>query len=287
MNRSGPAAISRSSGQKDLNMANISKRIELEKLSNTRDLGGIRSADGVVRPGCLFRSGQLYFANEADIARLEALQLGRIYDFRSALERSEKPDPQIGDAENIHMPIVRDVTAGVTRDKKADSGVFFMIMEKVRDDPQFGVHYMTDTYRQMVQDGYAVSQYRKFISEVADQNDGAVLWHCTAGKDRAGFAAVLLLEILGVSREDILEDYLSTNEHIAAETDKIVAMVNRKLDISGVEQAVRDFFGAREEYIGIIYDYVDDVFGGMSGFIRGPLGITAEQEEMIRERYLM
>ena len=70
-------------------------KIQLEKMSNTRDLGGFPTANGIVKPHLLYRSGQLFFATEADLRKLSEEGITQIVDFRSEEERSEKPDPPV------------------------------------------------------------------------------------------------------------------------------------------------------------------------------------------------
>ena len=267
--------------------SHISTRIPTTGLKNTRDLGGMRAADGRhIRKGRLLRSGHLYIASPEDLLILKELDIRKIYDFRSRQEREEKPDPLIGREENLHVPILRDLAAGLTRDRKSDEQAFDIVIRKAKEDPSYGLRYMCDTYRNLVSDPYAVSQYSWFLHDVAQQAEGAVLWHCTAGKDRAGFAAVLLLEILGVSREDILEDYLSTNLHLSDEVMQILAMLRKKLGLIGDEEAVLELFGAKEEFLDVIYRYVEEHFGGMEGFLKEGMHIDDSLREQFRENYL-
>ena len=267
---------------------NTSKRIKMNKLNNLRDLGGIRTTDDhVIKENRLYRSGQLFFADPEDIKKLKSLGISKIFDLRSGDERIEKPDPQIADEVNIHLPIIREVFAGITRDEKSEEKAFEMMIQAVKKDPSYGIRYMEDTYLNMVNDEYSVSQYAAFVKAVADNENGAILWHCTAGKDRAGFATVLLLEILGVSRQDILEDYLETNGYLYEEMESIIRMLRKKMELGGAEDVIMNFFGARAEYLDMIYKYVEENYGGMAGFIRDAMGISDEEKEKIREKYLL
>ena len=267
---------------------NTSRLLEMSKLNNTRDLGGIRTAEGkVIRDGRLFRSGQLYFADTEDIKALKQLGIAKIFDFRSSAERTEKPDPDIGADINIHLPIVRDIYAGIAHDKKSEKMAFDMVIANVAKDPDFGIRYMEDTYIKMVADDYAVQQYGSFIRAIADSEGAPVLWHCTAGKDRAGFATVLMLELMGVSREDIIKDYMDTNIYLENEIGMILDMLKAKMDIEGAEEAIRDFFGAREEYITMLYEYTDKNWGGMDRFIRDAMEIDDETKDKLRRMYLI
>ena len=186
----------------------------------------------------------------------------------------------------MHIPILRETFAGVTRDERSEEIAFEMMIENVKKDPQSGFRYMVDTYINMVRDDFAISQYAAFLREIAENENGAVLWHCTAGKDRAGFATVLLLEILGASRQDIMEDYLDTNVYLEDEIDAIIRMLNEKMELGGAEAVIKNFFGAKEEYLDMVFEYVDEHYGSMDCFIRDIMGITDEERARIRSRYL-
>lgn len=267
---------------------NTSRQIKMNRLNNLRDLGGIGTTDNrVIKDNLLFRSGQLFFADEEDIEKLNGFGISKVFDFRSGTEREEKPDPRISEETNLHIPIIREIFVGVTRDEKSDEMAFEMMIEAVKKDPQYGIRYMEDTYKNLVSDDFSISQYALFLREILNSEDGAVLWHCTAGKDRAGFATVLLLEILGVSRRDIMEDYLDTNYYLEEEVESIIRMLKGKMDLQGTEDVIKNFFGAREEYLNMVYEYVDENYGSMDIFIRDVMGITDEERERIRERYLL
>ena len=267
---------------------NISSKIEFSKLNNTRDLGGMKTKDGsVIRKGRLFRSGQLYFADENDREKIKNLNLRKIFDFRSIKERTEKPDPEIQNVDNIHLPIVRDITAGITRDQKSDGAAFDLILKRSAENPEYGLWYMMDTYRKMVVDDYALSQYAFFLNEISELESGAALWHCTAGKDRAGFATVLILEILGTHPDDIMEDYLSTNQHLEGEIEQLVRMLTTKIpEFHGAEHIIRDFFGAKEEYLSANYKIIKETYGGMDAFIRQAVHVDDAKKQKIRNLYL-
>ena len=268
--------------------ANISRQIKLNRLSNIRDLGGMRTEDGrTIKPGMLIRSGQLYFTGEdqEDIDTLRQLGIRKIYDFRSLKERDEKPDPCIGEAENLHIPTIKDLTAGISRDQESDRLAIDMIVEHSTKEPGFALKYMEDTYLCFVRDDFAISQYRRFLQDVLDCG-GPVLWHCTAGKDRAGFAAVLIETILGVSREDVIKDYLSTNDYIAAELEFIMGMLGQKMDLHRTEHEIRYLFRAENAYLAALFDYTEKNYGGFDTFIKEQLGVDERMAEAFREKYL-
>ncbi len=255
--------------------------MELQNLHNTRDLGGMRTKDGrVVKSGRLIRSGELHGASPSDIRWLSD-HVSLIVDFRTAEKRKGVPDPVLPKVENLHLPVLESLTAGISRDAKSDREAFAMIAR----EPGKARDFMIGNYRKLITSDYSRSQYAAFIRLLMQPRKGAVLWHCTAGKDRAGFAAVIVQEILGVSRRDILADYLKTNECLKEEDRHLRKTALRQAEQVN-EQAMRYLFGAHDEYLSAIYSTVEDAFGSFDGFITDGLGIGNAEREALRKLYL-
>ena len=203
--------------------ASMGAQIKFEGLHNVRDLGGTAVADGLkVSSGKMLRSDQLADATETDLAKLGELGIGKIIDLRSAVGRDEKPDPDIAGAVNLHLPIIEDVRAGITRDSKSDARIIEMLTRGEDISSSLVDQHMELMYRRFVSDPFAIAQYTRFVDEIIEsaERGEAVLWHCTAGKDRAGFATAIVLESLGASHDDIVEDYLLTNEYLTGVVER-------------------------------------------------------------------
>ena len=146
---------------------------------------------------------------------------------------------------------------------------------------------MTDLYTPLVESAYSVAHYRQFFELVLRQGDGALLYHCTAGKDRVGVGTMLLLTALGVERETILEDYLRTNEYVAAVTEWTVERVRQYTDDPAAVFAVRAFDAARERYLGAAWQSIDARYGSVEAFLEQALGVGAPERAALREKYLV
>ena len=222
--------------------------LDFEKLTNTRDLGGITTSDGRrIKKGMLIRSGELFAASESDKEKLSGL-VGLVVDFRTGTETVERPDPVLEGVRYIHLPVIREMKAGITREEQAKKATMNEIFLRFADDPAGAEKYMENIYRGMLTDEYQVSRYADFVKLASENGDRATLWHCMAGKDRAGFATAVLLYALGVPREGIIEDYLETNAYVE---DAIVRAI-KDLEAAGYrggEPVMRCFFGAKRKYI--------------------------------------
>lgn len=274
----------------------MSTLLAFEGLSNVRDLGGMHTKEGhTIATGILFRSDQLFFATQADLETLATMNIRVVIDFRSGIEREEKPDPELDGAANLHLPIIRDVRAGITRDQQSNKGIMKMIMSGQGTDPALIDAYMTNMYREFVTDPYANEQYARFVDTVIEtlQAGGSALWHCTAGKDRAGFATAILLETLGVARDDIMADYLQTNECLAGVTRQLVGMLSSQAFASGqaplnehmletMKIALAHFFRADESFLASAYTAAEEQYGSFDAFLTQGLGVDKAKREELR-----
>lgn len=261
------------------------RRIPLEKLPNTRDLGGLPAAGGrQICPHRLLRSGALLWSSAADRAiLLEEYGLKTVIDFRTALEREEKPDPKLEGVENIWNPILEEAVMGITREETGEKrGLVQQVLEQTGGDGRGPEEYMRNMYRNLVDEAYSRRQYRKFFEILLRQEEGAVLWHCTAGKDRVGVATALLLAALGTSREEILADYIKTNEFNAAEVEDILEKVKEEY-----RSAVRLLFVVKASYLESVFDRIEQAYGGMDAFLQKEMGLTPDRLDRLQEMYLL
>lgn len=265
----------------------MSERIKLQKLYNTRDLGGMETADGhKIKKKCLVRSGQLYDAAEEDLELLRRYGVNQIIDLRTEQEMQEKPDPELEGAEHIRLSILSDMTEGITREEQTDISSAQEIFFKMTAEPGGIAKYMAHTYIQFVTNEHALAQYSRFLNLVLENETGVTLWHCAGGKDRAGFATVLVLECLGVSRDVIMEDYLFTNECLKPEIDQVLEGLKEQQDIPGPEEAVKAMYGARREYMEGIYETVEKAYGSFQNFLHEALGMDEGRIAKMQERFL-
>ena len=253
-----------------------STQLPFENLYNTRDLGGMTTKDGSrIKSGMLIRSGHLHQGTTAD-RRWLAEHVSLVIDFRTIGECREKPDPD--QFEYIHLPIINEQTAGITREEEADRTA----MRDLSGDPEAAKQYMIGLYRNFVSTDYGLQQYRKYVDLLLEGREKAILWHCTAGKDRAGFAAIIIQEILGVPGEDIREDYLKTNICLQPEVSKLMRMAK---DETG-EKALDYLFGAKEEYFDALYEAIYHCSGSPEAFLTDGLRLTTEEIQTLRATYL-
>lgn len=264
----------------------MTKRIELEALPNTRDLGGIKTRDGrKIAQRRLIRSGELFPGTEADISKLKCeYALKTIIDFRTPSERLSHPDPVIDGTNYITLPVLDERTLGITRED-GDSTERQSLRDMLYSPGFDACAYMSGTYKALITSEYSLAQYKEFFRILLFHNDGAVLWHCSAGKDRAGLAAVFVLTALGVPADAVIEDYVSTNVFLR----KDAPCKARELSIteSDILDKLYTVFGVSEDYIKTVFRLMEQDCGSTDGFLHKRLGVGPEEREILRRKYLI
>ncbi len=263
----------------------ISKQIPNEKVPNMRDLGGMEGASGKkIRSGLLIRSEQLYNASENDKAMLEELPLRKIFDFRNPKEAKEKPDPQINGACYMNLSIIDESTVVSWENNRSDSAK--KEAKAADNDPDAGEKQMCEVYRNFVRMPFSRNKYAEFLREVFNTDDGAVLWHCTLGKDRCGWGSVLVQAVLGVETETIMEDYLFTNECLKDEIAGMMETLKKITKGMSLANSGRALVEARREYLEAAFDEIDKQYGSMDAFLKEGLGLGEDEIEGFRAKCL-
>ena len=164
--------------------------LPLESVRNPRDLGGFRAADGRrIKDRLLLRTGHLGGVSERDAAYLrDVCHLGWIFDFRTVQEIELLPDLQVGQARNIHLPAIdpdAEQQNGAAIPQEAFNDLETHLVHLCFTD---GAKAMAkDMYPSLIRSEYTQLQYAAFFRMIIEKPDnGAVLWHCSQGKDRGG-----------------------------------------------------------------------------------------------------
>lgn len=267
----------------------------LSGVENARDIGGYATMDGRhVRKGLLLRSGKLDKATKSDKGKLlQVYQLKEIIDFRTSTERSQAMDPQLPGVKNVWLKILNE-------DVQSHSNTMIANMFQPpakgtpeADNPAYGMVqaikagvYSTQMYVPIVTSEYSRHQYRAFFQELLKPREGALLWHCTGGKDRTGIAAVLTLSALGVDRETIIRDYLLTNDFDASTIQYMLTEANKLTRDPHVLIIVPKLTGVDREIIESFYTAVEKEYGTMDNFLKKGIGLTDRDIQALQRRYL-
>ncbi len=267
-------------------------RISLEGLVNTRDLGGYQSKDGrCIKPHKLIRSGELFHMTASDIEILTGeYGLRKILDFRTSVEAAGHPDPEMDNVVYIHLPILEEAALGITRENDDDMekslDIVTAVLSYMENSTAGAAEYMDQMYTGLITGEFSKGQYRRFFEYLLEHEEGSLLWHCTAGKDRAGTAAVLLLNALDVEEDQILADYMKVNEFTK---DAVEEKMRKVLQMTGnqeVTEQIKALFSVKEEYIESIYAVIGKVYGSMDHYLLKEMNLTREKRDRLKNMYL-
>ncbi len=258
-------------------MQSKQRRLALEGAPNVRDLGGYQTAaGGITRWGRIFRAGRLSSLTPADQQVLSIYNIGTVCDFRRA-DEYQRDITSLGatSAANIHnLEISPGSQSGSLEEMEGrGAGQIDFAQWMVMVNRELALYHF-DTFRQM---------FRLLLAE----EQGAFLFHCSAGKDRTGFAAALILAALDVPYDTIMEDYLLTREYYPppGELDYLVEKyVGAHSDVdTSVFEAMMD---SRQEYLDAALNAVESEYGGMDNYLSGPIGLTEQDRKILIERYV-
>ena len=263
-------------------------RIELQGSSNTRDLGGLPADAGRhIRPHRLIRSCSLAPLTDEDKHILtDTYNLKAVVDFRTDKECAEKPDPDMEGVVYHHLPVIEDVAAGITHDSESEGNsvqntVGLLIKNQISPED-----YMKKMYMDIAVSSYSRAAYRSFFDILLNQEDGAILWHCSAGKDRAGIGSALILYALGVPKDIIVKDYLMTGEFLKQTIAHAQDIILKKTGDTSLANCVRVCMEVEKSYIESVFRVFRDEYGSVDEFLKKNLGLTDGKSEKLKNMYL-
>ena len=254
-----------------------------KKISNFRDLGGIPAANGkTVRYGMLYRSGHLGKIKPEVAERLRDKKgLRTVIDLRAPAELAHKQDVVPEGVDYLHIPPLTDEqNPAVTRHTGPS------ILKKIMQVEGGARTYLSETYRTMISSEPSLEALRKLMRTLIDEDDGAVLWHCTQGKDRTGVVAAAILLALGVDREEIMRDYMRTNRSCRFKNFWIFIGVTLVTLSIHTAYSLHLLLTSQRDFLTAAFDEMDRTYGGTEGFLRQGLELTDEDITELREIYL-
>ena len=273
-------------------VAHSQRAIAFEEIENARDMGTLVMQDGqTVRTGMLVRSGCLAKATDSDVAVLkDKYHLTDVFDFRFEAEANAAPDRIIVGVSYTHLSTLPKAliegfsSSGRSDSVKMDKKSMMETLMKYAFEPKAQT-MVRQLYPAIVTDSTAQHYYGEFLRGVL-RAEGGVLWHCSQGKDRAGWASAFLLAALGASRETIVEDFDLSNQSYARQAEALIAKIQGKDGSDGAVAFIRAMVGVSRENFEATLDLIDQRYGSLSGYIEKQLGFSKEEQQQLKEKYL-
>lgn len=253
--------------------------LNFEGIANFRDLGGYRTTDGKeVKWGVLYRAGTLAESSNADLHALQQLNLNTLIDFRSSAEKEAEPNrlPDPTTINVVEIPTLDDGNQAIVEE----------IMGRIENSDFDGFdpnELMLDGNRQFA--STFTPQFREFVQTVLKADGAPVVWHCSAGKDRTGFAAAILLRILGVPQDVVMQDYLASKQN-ALEARKSQLMLLRLFKGDEAADKLSIMLGVEEAWLTAAFMQIDETWGSFDNYVHTGLQLSDEDISHLRATLL-
>ncbi|WP_440896359.1 tyrosine-protein phosphatase [Amphibacillus sp. Q70] len=245
---------------------------------NFRDLGGIANKAGKkVKSKRILRSGELVSIAKQDREQLiSQYQLKKIIDLRGKEEVRKNPDDLFTGVEYLHIDVMEDIDKNTTSLYDLLKHANVLQVDKA----------MINVYEQLILDPIAQKGYQAFLQEMIKQEEGAVLFHCFAGKDRTGVGAALLLSLLEVDQELIFEDYLQTNRQRQQANQQILANFSTTIVDPEHKRALERALLVDRMYLESTFATIRKHYNSVPNYVKEALNIDLTEQAYLREKLL-
>ena len=256
--------------------------IGITSAHNARQLGGYRIGKRSVKDNLLLRTAKISELSEADSVLLcEKYKVQCVYDFRGKDESLSAPDVVPGKARYLSLALSFSGGESQLNVKLESEEQMIGMLLKYAEHPSVQA-MCTSMYDLIFFEESSQEVYRRFFADLLTVNpeEGAVLWHCTQGKDRAGCASAMLLAALGADRELIMADFILSKDYY----DPMVSQV--KTETEAQKTVINTLISANPEIFGATLDKVDAKYGSLRNYLTECIGVTPEMMKVLRDRYL-
>jgi protein-tyrosine phosphatase len=258
------------------------RSLHLASAPNFRDVGGYRTTDGRwVEMGKLYRADSLAKLTAEDTAKLQAIGVKLVCDLRTDYERTQNPDVTIPGSEAIQLNVAAD---GADLTKQITDAILTgdaAAQQEILGNGK-GKELMITGGSTFVTSPAAQAAYTTMYERIADPANLATVFHCSAGKDRTGWAAASFLTMLGVPQDVVFSDYLLSNDYLAASNEATLAKTKAIIDPALLEPVI----GVAPEYLQASFDTVQSEYGGIDGYLTDGLGLSQATIDQIKSEFL-
>jgi protein tyrosine/serine phosphatase len=256
----------------------MTRVITTEGVDNLRDFGGYETGCGRgLKARRLYRSAHHQNATDEDLALLAALNLAVIVDLRRAEERARFPSRR-------HDGFSGQVIQNDLGD--ADKGWEAMLRGQTPTAAFFRERSL-EWYRRAPFEARHIDLFARYFAALTEAQ-GPVLIHCAAGKDRTGLLAALTHYLAGVSREDMIEDYLLTNtlDFHGKRSRNIAGLITEYTGVAPDDAALRAAMGVEACDLEAAFEVIEAEYGSVDNYLDKVLGVDARRRDDFEARYL-
>ena len=258
--------------------------IGLTSVHNARQLGGYQIGNRRIKDNLLLRTAKISELSKEDSTLLcDKYRVQCIYDFRGKEESLSAPDVIPGTASFLSLALSfpgEESESGTDTKFENEEQMIGMLLQYA-DHPSVQA-MCTSMYDVIFFEQSSLEVYRKFFADLltVKPEDGAVLWHCTQGKDRAGSASAMLLAALGADRELIMADFILSKDYY----DPMAAKI--KTETESQKKVINTLISANPVVFEATLDKVDAQYGSFRNYLTECIGVTPEMMDVLRNRFL-
>lgn len=271
------------------------RRIPISGLYNCRDLGGYLTADGrMTKWGLIYRSDAPDHLDSSDWTYLKNMKLSSVIDLRSPAEIELNPDIAVGEKHHYnfdpHALVARKASEtpsdSSNKDKRKVEKLVELSQTKEGQEKLIQMQQqMVGQMRELVLSEKAQKAYTDFL-QVLLRAEVPDLFHCQGGKDRTGWAAAIILGLLGVAKETIYADYFLTEQYNRPRNDKRMTIYKKYTDDSFVLDYLASLQQTKAAYLDSAFQAMEEAYGTMENYAIEALGMTDALIEKLKELYL-
>jgi protein-tyrosine phosphatase len=243
---------------------------------NFRDIGGYVNDQGrSVKWRKIMRCGHLANLTDNDLDSLEQIGINRIHDFRRTEEQEQSP------SRAVRAEFIDDYQVSI-----GDISRFWEFLFGGELTAESSHTLVVNSYRNCIES--VIPAFSRFMRHIVDNADNASVFHCSAGKDRTGMAAALILSALDVPRQTIIEDYMLTLQHY--DSEKLIDLVEGHLRDAKVESWDRNWLvpycSVHQDNIVAFLDAIDSEYGNVRSYLITALGLSQADLDKMHSCYL-
>lgn len=256
----------------------MTRKIPFEAIENFRDFGDYAAGQKRIKPRLLFRSAHQAEATDADLEAMKALGIGLILDLRRPNERERMPSRR-------YAGFAGTVIENHDGPEGDDPWLLFLKDSDLSPESMRG--YMRVYYDDAPHVPRHIDLYTRWFEALAEA-PGPALVHCAAGKDRTGIICALTHHIAGVHPDEIIEDYLLTNdpERFARRAPTFAAHIEELTGRRPTQEAMNTAMGVEAEYLHAAFEAMKAKNGSIDGYLEQVLGVDARRRKAIEDHIL-
>ena len=262
-------------------------RIKAKKIRNIRDLSQFKTPLGKIKENSFIRSSRLDKTDDKTREKLFTdYNIKSVIDLRNKIEVEEGKEYKLpNDASYYYIPVLVKSYFGISHEKKM-SKVMAKESKKIknRNDAK---EYMVNMYKSIIFEKYSQEQFKKIFDLFLNGQDGSFLFHCAGGKDRTGILSLFILTILGVSKEDILNDYSMSDICNKNHNNFLTFLMHAFLYHIKLKWLLIEMLHAKKEYMIETINAIEEKYGSINKYLELEIGLTQDKQDKFRELYLV